>query len=154
MLEFDFENSLGFWICGASHALRRDMNTELLREGITFRQWEVLACVAMGLTTQTAIADRLGIEAPTLVGVLERMERDGWLERVSCTRDRRKKNIRATQQAEDVWARMVECAHRVRAKARVGLSDDDLNTLKELCGRIQRNMSQGAATAPPAAPAA
>ncbi|MCY2965263.1 MAG: MarR family transcriptional regulator [Planctomycetota bacterium] len=151
MLEFDFENGIGFWICAASHALRRDMNAELAREGITFRQWEVLACVALGMTTQTEIAERLGIEAPTLVGVLERMERDGWLERVNSTQDRRKKNILVTQKAEDVWTRMVECAHRVRSRARAGLSDDELNTLRELCGRIQHNLShehaEGAAAA-------
>lgn len=140
MLEFDFENGIGFWICLTSHAMRRDMNVELAREGITFRQWEVLACVALGDETQTQIAERLGIEAPTLVGVLERMERDGWLERHCCTEDRRKKRIRVTRQVEKVWARMVECAHRVRARARVGLSDDDIRILKTLCEKIRQNL--------------
>ncbi|MFN7806448.1 MAG: MarR family winged helix-turn-helix transcriptional regulator, partial [Planctomycetaceae bacterium] len=83
MLHYDFDQSLGFWVCGMAHALRREMNVELAREGITYRQWEVLVCLAFGDTTQTEIANRLGIEAPTLVGVLERMERDGWLERTA-----------------------------------------------------------------------
>lgn len=148
MLEFDFENSIGFWICSAGHAIRQNMNTELASEGITFRQWEVLACIALGDRTQTQIAERLGIEAPTLVGVLERMEQGGWLERVNCTKDRRKKMIHVTAQAEELWARSVECAHRVRARARVGLSDEELSTLKSLCNRILSNLTADSGESP------
>ena len=150
MLEYDFENSLGFWICGAGHALRRSMNVELAREGITYRQWEVLVCVALGDSTQKQVADRLGIEAPTLVGVLERMERAGWLERFSCTSDRRKKRIRVTEKVKNVLQRMVECAHRVRAIARGDLTDEELKTLKSLCERILKNVELGTMPLSPA----
>ncbi|MFN9373826.1 MAG: MarR family winged helix-turn-helix transcriptional regulator [Planctomycetaceae bacterium] len=124
-----------------AHALRREMNLELAREGITYRQWEVLVCLAFGDTTQTEIANRLGIEAPTLVGVLERMERDGWLERTGCPEDRRKKRIAPTRQASAVWNRMVACAHRVRARAQQGLSANDVATLKRISDQILRNLS-------------
>ena len=143
MLQFDFEQSLGYWICCTSHALRRALNAELSKEGITFRQWEVLAWIAIeGALAQAELADCLGIEAPTLVGILDRMERDGWLERYACPDDRRKKRIRATEKAETVWARMVECAHKVRAQAREGLSQDDLERLKSVCARIRTNLEQ------------
>ena len=88
MLHYDFEDSLGYWVCITSHALRRALNAELTREGISFRQWEVLAWIALeGELSQAQLAERLGIEAPTLVGILDRMERDGWLERVPCVED-------------------------------------------------------------------
>lgn len=141
VLQYDFDQSLGFWVCGMAHALRREMNLELAREGITYRQWEVLVCLAFGDTTQTEIANRLGIEAPTLVGVLERMERDGWLERTGCPEDRRKKRIAPTRQAAAVWNRMVACAHRVRARAQQGLSPDDVATLKRISDQILRNLA-------------
>ena len=71
MLEFDFEESVGYWVCATSHALRRSLDEELARENITFRQWEVLAWIAMsGELSQVELAERLGIEAPTLVGIL------------------------------------------------------------------------------------
>ena len=141
MLHFDFDESLGYWICSTSHALRRALNAELAREGITYRQWEVLARIALeGELSQTELAECLGIEAPTLVGILDRMERDGWLDRYNCPQDRRKKRIRATEKAESVWARMVECARVVRAQARAGLSDDELNQLRAICSRIRTNL--------------
>jgi MarR family transcriptional regulator for hemolysin len=141
VLQFDFDDSLGYWVCSASHALRRSLNTELAKEGITYRQWEVLARIALqGELSQTELADCLGIEAPTLVGILDRMERDGWLDRYNCPHDRRKKRIRATDKAEAVWARMVDCAHRVRALAREGLSQQDLDQLRLICERIRTNL--------------
>lgn len=147
MLEFDFKNSLGFWVCSVAHLLRRDMNAELHREGITYRQWEVLACLALGDTTQAEISDRLGIEPPTLVGVLERMERDGWLTRTVSFDDRRVKVITVSQKAETVWNRMVECALRVRAKARIGISDAEYDMLCQLLDRIQCNLDNGTSAA-------
>ena len=148
MLQFDFDESLGYWVCSTSHAFRRALNAELVKEGITYRQWEVLARIALrGELSQTELADCLGIEAPTLVGILDRMERDGWLDRYSCPNDRRKKRIRATEKAETVWARMVDCAHRVRALAREGLTQEDLDQLRSICPRIRSNLEEPAPVA-------
>jgi MarR family transcriptional regulator for hemolysin len=80
------------------------------------------------------------IEPPTLVGILDRMERDGWIGRHTCPIDRRKKLIRATPAAEPVWERIVECATRVRAQATDGLSDQQLSTIIKLLRRIQQNL--------------
>ena len=155
MLQFDFEESLGYWICSTSHAFRRALNAELAKEGITYRQWEVLARIALqGEPSQTELAEALGIEAPTLVGILDRMERDGWLDRYSCPNDRRKKRIRATEKAGAVWARMVDCTHRVRVQAREGLSPEDLDHVRTICGRIRANLEEPAPIAAAAAPCA
>jgi len=141
VLQYDFEQSVGYWVAVTAHAIRRALDTELARESITFRQWEVLAWISIaGDQSQAELADRLGIEAPTLAGILARMERDGWLERRACPMDRRKKRIRATSKAEAVWSRMVECCRRVRSRATEGLSDDDLRTLKRTCETIRENL--------------
>ncbi len=141
MLQYDFENSPGYWMVIATRAMRRGMEAELANEGITLRQWEVLAWLTIenGMS-QSALADRLGIEAPTLAGILDRMERDGWVERQACTHDRRKKRLRATAKADAVWQRMAECAYRMRAKATAGISADELQQLKSVCERIRTNL--------------
>src|SRR6185369_3295388 len=140
VLQYDFENSVGCWLVMTSHAFRRALNAELARQGITMRQWEVLAWIALEVElSQAELAERLGIEAPTLVGILDRMERDGWLDRHQCPKDGRKKRIRPTTKAESVWAKMVECARQVRAKATEGISAEELAQLKSVCARIRAN---------------
>ena len=147
VLEFDFERSVGCWITLTSHALRRALNEELAREGITFRQWEVLAWTTSSeQLSQAELAERMGIEAPTLGGILSRMARDGWLARSCCPHDRRKKRFHPTAKAEAVWGRMLQCCHSVRQRATDGLSDDELAAFKRICEAIRQNLGQEAAT--------
>ena len=47
MLEYDFENSVGFWICQSSNVFQRAFNEELAPQGVTFRQAQVLGCLAL-----------------------------------------------------------------------------------------------------------
>lgn len=141
MLPYDFEESVGYWVAMTSHAIRRAVDGELAKENITLRQFEVLAWIALeGEQSQVELAERLGIEAPTLAGILTRMERDGWLERYGCPEDRRRKRIRVTPKAEAVWVRMAECARRVRAQATQGISADELAKFKRLCETMRANL--------------
>src|SRR5438876_4160158 len=113
MLQYDFEKSIGYWIFSAAHEMSRALNEELAAHGITFRQWEVLAMLSLsGEQSQCELAERMRIEAPTLVGVLDRMERDGWIQRIPDESDRRRKLVRPTPQVEPVWNKMIECAKR------------------------------------------
>ena len=59
---------------------------------------QVLACLALRQSaTQTEIAEMIGVEPPTLVRVIDRMEQSGWIARRSDPSDRRKNAIRATK---------------------------------------------------------
>lgn len=141
MLDYDYENSVGYWLATATHSVRRALESELSREKVTIRQWEVLNWLSLeGELTQADLAERMCVEAPTLTGILCRMERDGWLERRNCNDDRRCKRIRPTEQAEAIWHRIAACGRRVRQQASEGLSQDDLQTLKAICERIRHNL--------------
>ena len=147
MLEFDCEQNVGCWVAQTSHSLRRALDEELAREGITFRQWEVLAwSTSSEQLSQAELAERMGIEAPTLGGILSRMARDGWLARSGCPHDRRKKRFRPTAKAEAVWGRMLQCCHAVRERATEGLTSEELAAFKRTCELIRQNLGQESAT--------
>jgi MarR family transcriptional regulator for hemolysin len=117
------------------------MNDELAAHGITFRQFEVLAWLSRERElSQSDLAERMRIEAPTLVGVLDRMERDGWIQRIPDDNDRRKKLIRPTDRVMPAWAQMVACGEAVRARATRGLSEEQLIALRETLWSICENM--------------
>jgi MarR family transcriptional regulator for hemolysin len=141
MLEFDWENSVGFWICSTSHLIRREMSKRLAVEGITLRQWEVLACLAIRPhINQTQLADFLGIEPPTLAGVLNRMERDGLITRRCCDEDGRRKITAVTDKAQQIWERACEVCHAVRADVVSGVNDEDVQTFLRVCEKMQENL--------------
>jgi MarR family transcriptional regulator for hemolysin len=111
----------------------------------------VLGFIALhGPLTQAQLADCMGIEPPTLVGILDRMERNGWITRKACPNDRRKKVIWATPAAEPVWEKIVACAKNVRRRATQGLSQSDLALLKLLLHRVQANLEAAPAEREPA----
>ncbi len=143
MLEYDFEESVGYWIGLTAHALLRALNEELAPHGITARQWQVLAWLAMeGCLSQVELAERMQIEPATLVRVLGRMERNGWIHREDCPSDRRKKMVRPTPQVRPVWEKSVECARRVRQRATHGFSPREREQIKKLLAAMRENLSE------------
>jgi MarR family transcriptional regulator for hemolysin len=141
VLEHDFEQSIGYWSHMVSRAFERALNEELAPHGITLRQSQVLGWLALDRElTQTQLADRLRIEPPTLVRILDRMEDAGWIARHSDPDDRRKKLIRATRRVKPVWARILECIRQVRARALEGIAPEDVQTARLVLQKLHDNL--------------
>jgi len=142
VLEYDFEESLGYWLIMAHQAYLRAFNEELAPQGITYRQAQVLAWIALeGPLAQADLASRMLIEPPSLVGTLDRMEESGLIERRACPEDGRKKLVHPLPAADELWEQIVASGRRIRAQASAGLSDRELATLKRLLGKVRANVS-------------
>jgi len=141
MLQYDFQSSIGYWICMTSRTYERAMQQQLVPAGITHRQCQVLFWLALdGPLSQVELAEKMSIEPPTLVRVLDRMERDGLLVREACDRDRRVKIVRVLPKAKPVWKRIVQCAERVRRQASRNLTHQQRETLHDLLQIVQANL--------------
>lgn len=140
-LNYDFQQSPSFWIGLTNHALEQAVNRELAPTGITLRQVQVLACLSLyGERSQVELAEDLRIEPSTVVRVLDRMERDGWIARHPAPDDRRKKLIRATAKVEPTWKRIIKLGERVKKTATAGFSKKELSTLRDMLERIRTNL--------------
>lgn len=141
MLEYDFQSSIGYWLCMTAHAYERAMNEQLARQGITYRQAQVLAWLALdGELSQTELASRMDIEPATLVRVLDRMERDGLVARSASAEDRRRNAIKPLAKAKPMWKRITTTAERVRERVVEGLTPRQIATFKEVCRVVQANL--------------
>lgn len=110
---------------------------------MTFRQWEVLRHLnADGEQPQSDLAEKMGLEAQTLAGILSRMERDGWLIRQHCSEDRRRKLISPSKKAERIWHDMQACCERVKDRAILNLGDAELAQLESTCEKIRENLAR------------
>ncbi len=140
MLKYDFEESIGYWLTLAHHAYIAELKDQLAPQGITFRQAEILAWLALeGPLSQAELASRMLIEPPSLVGTLDRMEASGLLERRICSEDRRKNLVHPLPTAEGMWEQIASCARQVRAQAIAGLTDEEVATLKTLLEKVRDN---------------
>ena len=147
MLNYNFEESVGYWLCSASSAMQQATNEELAKHGITYRQFQVLAWLAHDgeELSQAELASRMAIEPPTLVGLLDRMEQQGWITRVSFPGDRRKKLVRPAPAAVAVWETMVQALLRVRARATARLTPEQVDSLRDMLKTIHETVTAPAA---------
>jgi MarR family transcriptional regulator for hemolysin len=143
---FDVGSSPGYWLATANHALEKAFNEELAPHGITIRQAQVIGWLVVEPDiSQARLARRMRIEAPTLHGILARMERDGWIEREPSTEDRRCNRLRPNEKILPQWERMVACARRVEERATRGLTRTQLETLKRTVAVIRGNLEESSA---------
>ena len=60
--------------------------------------------------TQKEIAERLGLEGPTLIPIIDKMEKDNLVIRRVDSSDRRNNRIYRTEKANELWSEMVKCS--------------------------------------------
>ena len=144
-----FDREIDYWILATANQLERVANEELGRHGITYRQVQVIGCIKqLGPMSQTELAERILLEPPTVVRLLDRMTRDGWVERVPSTTDRRVKIVVLTDQVEDVWKTVRRTGRRIRTRMTAGLDAEQLSMLNGILGQVWANLGGAALDQP------
>lgn len=102
--------------------------------------WHLSTC-ADGLR-QNELADRLGIEGPTLVRLLDRLEKEGLVLRAMEAEDRRQRRINLTPAAAPLLAKVRASVAELRGEIFAGLPDADIEAalavLSSLRGRLEQ----------------
>lgn len=143
MTKYDFESSVGFVVNNTAKAFQKALDAELRKNvGVTISQWRVISTLTRqpGLT-QKEIADRVGIEGSTLVPIIDKMEKDGFVNRKLDNQDRRINRIYLTNKADDLWNSMIECALRIRKLSTKEIPEEQIKTMLEVLKKIAKNLT-------------
>jgi DNA-binding MarR family transcriptional regulator len=128
---------LGYQANRLARLLRRRLATELSSLGFTSRQAAVLLALAgSDALAMGALAERLGVDKPTLSGVVKRLARDGRLEVIPHPEDGRSRLVKFSPQGESVVPELELASVRVTRHALHDLSSDERNHLFALLERI------------------
>lgn len=115
-----------------ARAWRQVLDRRLSPLGLSQAKWRVLLQLSHSSypLSQKELAQRMGIEGPTLVRLIDRLQRDNWVERHSDSQDRRSKTVHLTQKAR----RTLKGVNRISEELKV----EALSTIpeKELCSCI------------------
>lgn len=117
------------------------LDHRLAPHGLTEARWTALLRLARGDEglTQGTLAERLGVEGPTLVRTLDRLEREGLVERRPLPRDRRAKTVHLTEAARPLVGRIEAEAAAVRAEILAGIPEAEL----ALCLAVLERVAEG-----------
>ncbi|MBI2510846.1 MAG: MarR family transcriptional regulator [Opitutae bacterium] len=106
------------------------------------------ASCATGPRTPAELADAAGVTRATMTGLIDTLERDGYVVREPDPSDRRMLLVRLTRKAENFLTRFLPIHFRGASEVMGALSDSERKTLVRLLGKIQHQL----ATLPPPAP--
>src|SRR5215470_13056183 len=94
--------------------------------------------IAGDALTQAEIAARLGVEEPSVVTLLHRLEREDWITRSNSPRDRRCKMVQLGQRAHRVIAQIKSSAETLRHELMADIPTSDLQTCMKVLAHIRQ----------------
>jgi MarR family transcriptional regulator for hemolysin len=96
-----------------------------------------------GGVTQRALAERMGIEGPTLVRLLDNLERGGLLERRPSPTDRRANTLHLTAKARPLIKTINRIADEIRAELCDGIDEAALTAARAVLRQVVGNAARG-----------
>jgi MarR family transcriptional regulator, transcriptional regulator for hemolysin len=144
MRKYDYQDSIGFIVKSTAKAFESAFDQQLRRKAnITVAQSRVIGTLALvkdGMT-QREIASTIGIEAPTIVPIIDKLEEQGTVIRRPDHNDRRNNMIFLTGKSEAKWELIIECALELEKASRQGLSEEELEITKRTLRKIAQNVA-------------
>ena len=120
-----------------THAWRTELDRRLRPLGFSHSRWLLLMHLSRNDgCTHRELALSMGIEAPTLVKLVDHMEKAGLLKRCASETDRRVKHLRLSQEGKTVVENIRSYATDLRNEMLSGLSKTSIKTSLEVLNNI------------------
>ncbi|BFK86448.1 MarR family transcriptional regulator [Pseudoflavonifractor sp. DSM 107456] len=137
------QKEIGYLLKQITEKIKVDADSSLKARNLTLSQVRVLECVfaAGGSATQKFIEESLDVSHPTVVGLITRMEKNGYLHCYVDERDKRNKIAALTPRAE---AAFVEIRHDIASleeKLVKGMDARSRSELHRLLEQIYHNLT-------------
>jgi len=138
------DDYLLYLLARASHNLSSEFHGTLRRAGVSVPVWRVLATLSGGTPeTVTGLAEACLLQQPTMTKLLDRMVRDGLVQRLPDARDRRVVRIEATPRGQAVVADLLVAARQHEAQVLGRFPEMDPVALKRLLRAMMTKAPRG-----------
>ncbi|ABF14140.1 MarR family winged helix-turn-helix transcriptional regulator [Candidatus Palibaumannia cicadellinicola] len=119
------------------HRLRKEVNGQLVNEGLSMSKMKILHLITTGKTSATDIKNYMGFSSRTVVTVLDALEKEDMLQRQQSPTDRRVKYVYITEKGREKL-RIAEQTHKVILDHMFApLSKMQLDKFHEVCNLLE-----------------
>jgi DNA-binding MarR family transcriptional regulator len=148
-MAFPSEDYLGYWLFYAqrsvAYAFYEALKAHCEERGklytITPPQWGLLSLLdEQDRMTIGAISRRLAVDAPTVTGIVKRLEQSGLVERRHDLEDRRQVMVYLTEEGRDIMRSLPDAVNTFAAIMTRGFSKEQLRDLTVMLQRIIVNL--------------
>ncbi len=120
--------------------IKHELNKE---ENITVPQLEIIACLdrTKGLSL-SEIAERLLVTGGNITGLIDRMERDGYVHRVRDKTDRRVVKALLTEKGFELYKSFYPRYKKIMQRINSGLKEEERKQLQRLLKKLAKGVMQ------------
>ncbi len=138
----DGKEKIGHLMKGIMKKWRVVLDARLAGLGMSDARWQCLMHLgrADGPLAQVELAEAIGITPPSLVKLLDRLEEDGWVQRLPEPQDRRAKRVGLTPKAEHMVQRIEQEARTLRDEIWKGISSSERQIFLQVLERLDQRM--------------
>ena len=142
--KLDYKNSIGLTIRTADKSFERILDSELReRCKLSGGQWKVIMVLAIrDGVSQKELADLISVEGPTLVPIIDKMAKDGFLTRKINPNDRRINSIFLTKKSQDLIENIVNTILDFRSIITKGISKQDIDAVRKVLVKMIQNVDE------------
>lgn len=136
-------HDLGIVIVQAARSMRTRLSRNLAQSGLYAGQDGVIQALSSedGLTPG-ALAQKLGVKAPTMTRTISRLEAQGFVERRADDKDARLTKVHLTDAGVSSLAQIEEASQECSLQAVKGLSGKDVKALLRLLETVDANLQE------------
>jgi len=136
----DTTEIFGQLLHGTARAWRQKLDERLKPMGLSQAKWRTLMHLSLAgdALTQAEIAARLGVEEPSVVTLLHRLEREHWITRTNSALDRRCKMVLLGHRARQLIAEINSIAASLRHELLADIPNSDLHTCMKVLTRLRK----------------
>jgi MarR family transcriptional regulator, transcriptional regulator for hemolysin len=138
------EEEFGFRVARIARRIRQSVDGELRAYGLSEATWRPLAYLGRlgeGIR-QKELAQALGIEGPSLVRLLDSLERRGLVERREDERDLRARGIYLTKSGRQLQSRVLKISESIQRRLLSAVRRSDLETCDRVFRAIETALDQ------------
>jgi MarR family transcriptional regulator for hemolysin len=123
---------------------RNKLDKRLKPLGLSQAKWRTLLHLSYSEEplTQTRLAQRTGIETATLVRLLDRLAKDGWIKRQAVQGDRRSNLVMLTEKSCQTLEKIHDTANQLREELLAEITDQELNACMKILSKIRMRAEQ------------
>jgi MarR family transcriptional regulator for hemolysin len=140
----DRHAEFGFLVARIARRMRQAVDGEMRLIGLTEATWRPLMYVrALGDgVRQKELATAMSVEGPSLVRLLDNLERRGLIERREDESDRRARGIHLTRAGRELAVRAARIGNDLQSRLLAGVPQADLETCERVLETLERELEE------------
>ena len=144
MPAFDLESHSFFWMTQVIASRDRQLALELKDKELRVPEWRALASLhARKSLSMSELSDLASIDRSTLTRTMDRMQKAGWVTRLSDSGDMRVTRLALTAAGQKLFMRVWPTVERLNKAAAAGLPESALGMLRWTLEQMRHNLDTG-----------